>query len=327
MKITIIFDKPGSGEISPDHADVLYQVQCVRGSLTAMGHECTELGFTLNLDSFSSQLKDIAPDLVFNLVESAGGRGCLIHLAPSILDTLGIPYTGTKTDGIYRTSNKLFAKEWLNANKIPTPDYFSFKDLKNKKVPVNGDYIIKSVWEHASIGLDDQSIISPESVFELIKEMTRRKDKLGGQCFAERYIDGREFNISLLADIDGPKVLPPAEIRFNSYNDSKRKIVGYEAKWEQDSFEYHNTIRGFDFSEDDQPLLKRLKDLSIKCWDAFNIKGYCRVDFRVDDNNQPWVLEINANPCISPDAGFIAATEKAGLKIDDVIKRIINEDR
>ena len=325
MKIIIIFDKPGSGEVSPDHADVLFQVQSVRGALTALGHECSELGITLDLDSFSVEIKEMAPDLVFNLVESVGGKGSLIYLAPSILDALSIPYTGSGTDGIYRTSNKLFAKEWMSANNIPTPDYYSFDNLKEDHTPISGDYIIKSVWEHASIGLDDHSIITPESATELAKEMTRRKNILGGHCFAERYIEGREFNLSMLAYRNGTEVLPPAEIQFNSYNDGKRKIVGYDAKWAQDSFEYHNTIRSFDFHDDDMHLLQHLKDISIRCWKAFNIRGYCRVDFRVDENNRPWVLEINANPCISPDAGFMAAAGRAGLKAEDVIKRIIDD--
>jgi D-alanine-D-alanine ligase len=325
MKIIIIFDNPGSGEISPDHADVLYQAQSVRKTLTALGHECSELGITLDLDRFIAEIKEMAPDLVFNLVESISGKGSLIHIAPSILDSLGIPYTGSNTDGIYRTSNKLFAKEWLKANSIPTPDYFSLEDYNKGNIRISGDYIIKSVWEHASIGLDDQSIIAPESVKELINEMARRKNLLGGNCFAEKYIEGREFNLSMLADSNGPEVLPPAEIQFNSYNEGKRKIVGYEAKWDQDSFEYNNTVRSFDFHDDDKHLLQHLKELSIRCWKSFNIRGYCRVDFRVDENNQPWVLEINANPCISPDAGFMAAAACAGLKAEEVTKRIVDD--
>ncbi len=325
MKITIIFDKPWSGEISPDHEDVFYQVQSVKETLKSMGHECTELAFTSDLEAFSSGIKGEAPDLVFNLVESLGGKGSLIHLAPAVLDTLSISYTGSGTDAIYRTSNKLFAKEWLKANSVPTPDYFSPVNHIAGAKDICGEYIIKSVWEHASIGISDQSVITPESVSELFKEMTVRKTGLGGQCFAERYIEGREFNLSMLAGFNGPRVLPPAEIKFDSYSGGKKKIVGYDAKWDQDSFEYNNTVRTFDFPDDDLPLLQLLKEISLKCWDLFNIRGYCRVDFRVDEQNRPWVLEINANPCISPDAGFIAAAEHAGLRAEDVIREIIND--
>lgn len=325
MKIPIIFDKPGSDDISLDHADVLKQVQTVKDSLTSLGHECSILGFSLNLKKFIADINRTAPDIVFNLVESAGGMGSLIHLAPSVLDTLNIPYTGSKTDGIYRTSNKLFAKEWLRANNIPTPEYFSPDNFKPGNGDIHGEYIIKSVWEHASIGLDNNSVIIAKSPSELFNEMVKRRKSLGGQCFAERYIDGREFNLSILADSYGPEVLPPAEIRFDSYAGGKRKIVGYDAKWDQYSFEYHNTVRSFDFPDDDLQLLSRLKELSILCWNIFRIRGYCRVDFRVDDQNQPWILEINANPCISPDAGFMAAAGKAGLKEENVVKRIMND--
>jgi D-alanine-D-alanine ligase len=300
-------------------------VESVKDTLTSLGHEYSIAGITPDLNHLSSIITQEAPDLVFNLVESLGGKGSLIYLAPAVLDTFAIPYTGSKTDSIYRTSNKLCSKEWLNINGIPTPEYVTLEDKNSWASFIKGDYIIKSVWEHASIGLNDQSIISPRSYSELIEEMARRKNFLGGQCFAERYIEGREFNLSMLAGFDSPEVLPPAEIRFESYIGGKRKIVGYEAKWNQDSFEYHNTVRSFDFTDHDLPLLQHLKELSIVCWKIFNIKGYCRVDFRVDNKNQPWVLEINANPCISPDAGFMAAAWHAGLKAEDVIKRIIND--
>ena len=325
MKITIIFDKPGYGDIPPDHVDVLYQVESVKETLNLLGHECSELGITADLKSFSCRIKQDAPDLVFNLVESVEGKGNLIHLAPAVLDTLAIPYTGSKADSIYRTSNKLLAKDWLDRNGIPTPDYISPEEKTGRTIFAKGEYIIKSVWEHASIGLDDSSIVWADSVEFLLKEMEKRKKNLGGQCFTERYIDGREFNLSMLAGPDGPEILPPAEIRFESFNNRKRKIVGYEAKWDENSFEYHNTVRTFDFPDSDTPLLKRLKERSLKCWKLFRIKGYCRVDFRVDEKNRPWVLEVNANPCISPDAGFMAAAGRAGLSAGEVVNRIIND--
>jgi D-alanine-D-alanine ligase len=329
MKIIIVYDKPASGDIrgirdiSPDHADVLIQVQSVRDALVSIGHDCIEEGFDLNLDAFAQRIRLSTPDLVFNLVESVGGKGSLIHLAPALLDTMRIPYTGSGTDAMYKTSNKLLAKELLSARGIPTPAYFSVDDLKGRDISIDGEYIIKSVWEHASIGLDDSSVVMSASARELLNEMEKRRNHLGGQCLAEQYIDGREFNISMLAGENGPEVLPPAEIRFLSYDSNKKKIVGYDAKWAEDTFEYSNTVRSFDFSEDELPLLDKLKDISIKCWRFFGMNGYCRVDFRVDKDNNPFVLEVNANPCISPDAGFMATASQAGLNASDVIGRII----
>ena len=120
-------------------------------------------------------------------------------------------------------------------------------------------------------------------------------------------------------------MLPPAEIIFRDYPEGKHKVVGYTAKWDADSFEYNNTVRSFEFKKDDDPLLDDLKALCINCWNKFRMKGYVRVDIRLDENNVPFVLEIKSNPCISPDAGFIAAAGKAGLDYEKVIERIIKD--
>ena len=139
--------------------------------------------------------------------------------------------------------------------------------------------------------------------------MLEKKNRGRGQFFAERYIEGREFNQAVLAG----ELLPMAEIRFVEFPDDKLRIVDFRAKWEEDSFEYTHTLRSFDFAAADQPLLEELRAVARRCWDVFGLSGYARVDFRVDGDNRPWVLEINANPCLSPDSGFYAAAERAGL--------------
>ena len=103
------------------------------------------------------------------------------------------------------------------------------------------------------------------------------------------------------------------------------KIVNYDCKWNEDSFEYQNTQRVFEFNEDDGPLLERLAGIAKGCWLAFKLRGYARVDFRVDAKGEPWVLEVNTNPCLSPDAGFAFALERAGIAYADAIDRILKD--
>ncbi len=155
--------------------------------------------------------------------------------------------------------------------------------------------------------------------------MDKRRGSLGGACLAEAFIDGRELNLSLLAGVNGPEVLPPAEIRFDAYPPGKVRVVGYRSKWEEGSFEFNHTPRSFEFLETDAPLIAHLKELALKCWRLFNLRGYARVDFRVDREGRPWILEVNANPCLSPDAGFSAATLRAGLALPEVLQRIIGD--
>jgi D-alanine-D-alanine ligase len=171
--------------------------------------------------------------------------------------------------------------------------------------------------------MDEDCLVRFQDEDRLRSRLQTYQQEAGRACFAEQYIDGREFNISLLAADDGPQVLPPAEIDFSAYPEGKARIVDYKAKWIEHSFEYNNTPRTFEFPARDAPLLERVSRMAAQCWPLFGLRGYARVDFRVDDRGQPYILEINANPCLSPDSGFPAAGERAGFSYDELVRRIV----
>ncbi|MCF8092376.1 MAG: D-alanine--D-alanine ligase [Desulfotignum sp.] len=183
-------------------------------------------------------------------------------------------------------------------------------------------WIIKSVWEHGSLGLEAENLVTgtAKTVTRLVKE---RAPGLGGACFAEQFISGREFNLSLLATRSGVQVLPPAEILFPDTPEERPAMVGFRAKWHEDSEEYRNTPRQFDFAPADTPLLAELGTLARRCWHLFHLAGYARVDFRVDPDGRPFILEVNTNPCLSPDAGFAAALDRAGISYAHGIRQIV----
>jgi D-alanine-D-alanine ligase len=324
-KALILYDRIVEDGGDPDQRDVLLQAEAVAKVLTEMGWEPIHGFFSLDLSVFMETLKASPPDFVFNLVESVEGHGRLIHFAPTLLDIAGTPYTGSGADSLYLTSHKEMAKKWLRSAGIPTPGSYSRADLEKGKDFRPGRYIIKYVWEHASIGLGEDSVIMVEDPASLLTELEKRCAHAGREAFAELYIEGREFNLSLLASPEGPEGLPPAEMRFENYPPGKLKMVDYKAKWEEDSFEYQHTRRSFRFPRSDETLIQRLKDLARRCWSLCDLRGYARVDFRVDEENHPWVLEINANPCLAPDAGFIAAATQAGLTYRQVVKRILQD--
>jgi D-alanine-D-alanine ligase len=324
MRIAILHDKI-TEKARKDDLDVLAQIAPVSQALLDLGHKPKTVPFSLDLRTAMRALRNKRPDLVFNLVESVEGQGRLIHLAPAILDSMNLPYTGARTEAMFLTSNKITCKNLLGGAGISTPPWFSARGHVNRSGALEGRWILKSVWEHASIGLDEDAVISPGSAEALQRELKRRAEQLGGEVFAETYIEGREFNLALLAGDDGPQVLPPAEIVFEGYGAEKLKVVGYRAKWEENTFEYDHTIHCFDFPENDSALLERMKVIASQCWRLFGLRGYARVDFRVDQSGEPWVLEINANPCLSPDAGYAAAIEKAGLHFRQAIERIMED--
>lgn len=302
-----------------DEQDALVQAAAVSDALRELGHEPRRLDFTLDLRGVARSLVESNVGFVFNLVETVDGAGRLIHLAPALLDHLKIPYTGNATEAMFTTSNKLVSKNTLAAGAIATPEWFVGEDSRQF---CKGQYIVKSAWEHASIGLDEENIVEADKPETLVAAIIKFASKAPGQWYAERFVPGREFNISVVNGADGPRVMPPAKIDFSAFADDKPKIVGYRAKWVEGSFEFGNTPRGFDFPASDSKLLDDLIATTKKCWRAFGLNGYARVDFRVDESGKPWVLEINANPCISPDSGFVAATARGGFSYVELVKNI-----
>jgi len=335
MRVTIVHNAVADDD-APDERDVLVQAEAIRAALSALGHEPGALPCTLDLSEVKRRLTDLRPDLIFNIVESLDGKGRLIHVIPFLLDALNVPYTGACAEAMCLTSHKVLAKQRLAAAHLPTPPWIGPwpDDLPNLPPTApdpagmpDGKWIVKSVWEHASIGLDETTQLLCDHAERAATLLRERAPRLGGACFAERFIDGREFNLALLAAPGGPQVLPPAEILFEGYADQALKIVGYRAKWDSDSYEFHHTPRRFDFPPEDATLLARLRDLALQCWRLFGLSGYARVDFRIDAAGRPWILEINANPCLSPDAGFAAALEAAGISYAGAVGRILSDAR
>jgi len=306
-----------------DEQDALVQAAVVSSALSELGYDPALLPFSLDIAPALNTLRDLRPAFVFNLVETMAGQGNLIHIAPSVLDALGIPYTGAGTEATFLTSNKVLAKKILSKAGIATP--LLFPPHEDSGGFNEGVYIIKAVWEHASAWLHEDSFIDARDPRLLSEAIAVQQKMLGMACFAEAFIEGREFNLSVLSSARGPEVLPPAEIRFDNFPQGKRRVVDYLSKWVEDSFEYRHTPRSFAFPEADRHLLSELTELALRCWSLFGLRGYARVDFRVDAEGNPWVLEVNTNPCLSPDGGFYAAIERAGLTFNQAVLRIIKD--
>lgn len=323
-KSVLILHNSITEESTADARDILEQVDCVRAALSDRGHRASALAIDLRLDAVKTSLKANPPDVIFNLVEAIDDCGQLVPVATALLDHLQIPYTGSSTEALLVTGNKILTKQWLRAHGLATADWWDGAapgPAHHNPGASGGRWIIKPVSEDASISMDDESVIGR---FEDVPERLRAQQiQRRFRWFAEKFIDGREINVALLEGSSGPEVLPIPEIEFVDYPADKPRIVGYAAKWHEDSFECRNTVRRFVDPASEGALCAELGRISLNCWELFQLRGYARVDFRVDADGIPWVLEVNANPCISPDAGLAAAMERAGIAYADGIERIL----
>jgi len=311
----ILFNQPRENALQ-DELDVLDQVDFIEKNLKTLGIETFRKGITDDFMNEAAALASNNPDFVFNLVESINNRGELCYFIPALLNMHSIPYSGSPLEAMFITTSKVLTKKTLKKAGINNPQGYSPSEY-SKLIP-GRRYIIKPVWEDGSLGITGDSVFTYQPGYE-----SRLKNYSDTHWFIEEYIEGREFNISLIYSEKGPEVLPPAEIIFHNYTGDKPRIVDFKAKWEAGSFEYENTIR--DFPGDDlNPVLKeRITSTALQCWNEFGLKGYARVDMRIDSNDTPYIIEVNANPCLSPDGGVVAATIAAELPFTDVLQRII----
>lgn len=323
MRVLVLHDELPA-DARPDELDTLAQAEAVAAALDRHGHEVTIAPCGLDLRALLRMLEELQPEVAFNLVESVGRSGRLAHLCAHGLELAGVPFTGAGAQALFLTNSKLLTKQTLCAHGLPTPAWFTLAALRAGAAVPAGAWLMKAVWEHGSLGLDDSSVMVDPSAAALADALAARLRSLGGDGFVESYVHGREFNLGLL-EVDGaPRCLPNAEMRFLGAFAGRPHLVGYQAKWDPDSPDYHDTVRSFEFAAQDTALLSRMEELAQATWRAFELRDYARVDFRVDARGEPWIIDINANPCLAPDAGFAAILQQAGLGYEASVAHIVS---
>jgi D-alanine-D-alanine ligase len=298
------------------HPDDALEALSVAGALEGLGFTTEIIEVALDLASIET-LPSRRPLLVFNLVDAINCDGRFAPLVPARLDALGIAYTGCSTSALLKTLSKVGTKLKLAHAGLPTPDWSADGTGLDRDARV----IVKAAWEHGSLGLDQTSVMRCADARRVIAARTLR---LKTEHFAEAYIEGREFHLSLLERTSGVEVLPIAEILFGGLEAHAPKIFGFDAKWTPESAAYIGTWRRFGLEQDEPELAKTLKKLALASWTLFGFSGgYARVDFRVDPSGAPFIIDVNPNPYLTPDTEDAAAAAEAGLSYQDLIGSIV----
>lgn len=315
MRIAVLHSDVAA-DAPPDELDTLLSAEAIAAALMKRGHVALQVPFTADTGALKTRLADA--DLVFNLVESVYGRDDLAALAPALLERLDVAYTGSNTAALAVTADKAATKRILRAAGLPTPDWAEAPGWQG--LCDDARYIVKSVTADASLGLDDGSVVPGTGVRARAWHSAAIH---GGRWFAEAYVEGREFNVAVLEEDGVPCVLPIAEMRFVDWDQHRPTIVGYAAKWNEASEDAMKTVRDFGVEHSEPELNARLHELALDAWHIFSLSGYARVDFRVGVAGRPFILEINANPCLEPGAGFATAAREAGLSYDALVDNIV----
>jgi len=301
---------------------VLDEVEAVTESLDRLGISHRVVGVSY-FNEVPQALAASPEPIVFNLVESFHARPEEAMYVPAVCKAFGKAVTGNDTPCLMLTLDKWKTKCVLVAAGVPCPAGVIVPvghRIPRSKLPP-APLIVKPLLTDASEGIDTSSIINSPGP-SLKAAVDRVHKQFGHPALIEQLIGHRELNVSLLERDCRVDVLPLAEIDFSAFGEDRPKIVDYNAKWLVESFEFQHTPRIIPAPLPER-VAERVRKYALAAWHATGCRDYARVDFRLSDDGEPYVLEVNPNPDITAEAGSVNALEAAGISYDAFLKSII----
>ena len=265
------------------------------------------------------------PDLVFNLCESMAGDARNEPTLVGLLDLFELPYTGADLLGLASCLYKQRAKAILIGCGVPTPPYLFLPDLAALDAPALADaaldypWFVKLAHEDASVGITEANVV--HSSAELRARAAELIEHHAQPVLAERYVEGREINVTMIGNGPDLELLPLHEIDFAAMPADRPKIVSYAAKWDETHVDYAGT-KPVLLRNASPELTEEIERVARAAWNALGLRDYGRVDLRVDAAGRPWVIDVNPNCDISPDAGVARSASALGISYIQLIGKL-----
>jgi len=318
MKITVLTYLDSEDESSREFDPVVPQVA---RTLRRLGHRVSILGVHGDVKRLITGLSRRRPELVFNLMEMFGENVFGDIPVVGLLDLLDLRYTGCGPGEFYLSQDKALSKKLLAYEHILYPRFAVFStdsDLEtggNLRMPL----FVKPLRSDSSLGIGGKSLVS--DAVTLMKRVVAIREELNDSALAEEYIEGREFYVGVLGNSQ-PKALPPIEVDFTGFPEGVPKVMDSKAKWDERSKEYKGTRSVLATLPDE--LRARLQKVAVDAYRALRVRDYGRVDLRLTDTGDIYVLEVNASCYLERSSEFAMAAAAAGVDYPRLVERIVN---
>lgn len=281
-------------------------------------HNATLMPTEGDFAELRSRLEQVEPDCVFNMCESLGSDARLETAVPTVLELMGIPYTGSPPEALSAALYKDRVKQRLVQAGVPTPQG-ALLESENDPCDLAFPLIVKPAREDGSAGIWGKSVVHDEPTLrERVAELI---NLFKAPVLVEQYMDGREFNVALLG-YPQARVLPLQEIDFSNLPPEQPRIVSYDAKWSTGSIEDLGT----------QPVMHpdvppataaRMRKAATEACRAVGVRDYGRVDIRLSHSGVPYVIDVNPNCDLSPDAGYARAAQSVGIDYPALLRLLV----
>jgi D-alanine-D-alanine ligase len=294
----------------------------VISTLTGLGHEVKVLGVHDDLGEIRRLATEWKPHIAFNLLEGFDDIAIFDQNVVSHLELLKLPYTGCNPRGLLLARDKSLSKKLLAYHRIPVPEFEVVRMGRPIRRPKRLPFplMVKSLTQEASVGISQASVVDSD---ERLKERVAFiHESIGTAALVEQYIEGREMYVGILGN-QTLQAMPVWELFFTNMPEGAKHIATDRVKW---SVKYQKKY-GIDSgpaAELTESRAEGIQHLCKRAYRALELSGYARIDLRIDDTGNAWVIEANPNPQIARGEDFAASAEKIGLSYETVIQRILN---
>ena len=294
----------------------------VISTLSAMGHEVNTLPVHDDLGEIRRLVTEWKPHIAVNLLEGFDDITIFDQNVVSHLELLKLPYTGCNPRGLLMARDKSLSKKLLAYHRISVPEFEVFRMGRPIRRPKRLPFplIVKSLTQEASIGISQASVVDSDE--KLKERVAFIHESIGTAAIVEQYIEGRELYVGILGN-QALQAMPVWELFFTNMPEGSKRIATDRVKW---SVKYQKKYGIDSGPARDLPEAQAdsIQHLCKRAFRALELSGYARIDLRLEDNGNVWVLEANPNPQIAKGEDFAASAEKIGLTYETVLQRIIN---
>jgi D-alanine-D-alanine ligase len=300
--------------------DLAVSARAVTDVLNRSGIAAQYFTFGRDIVALAGSFRSFGADAVFNLSECPMNSAQKEAHGAALLELLRIPYTGNGPFPLSVCNNKELTKRILASNGIATPAFRLYSYVPRGRSGLSFPVVVKPAREDGSAGITEESVVEDEP--GLKKRVAHVIERYSQEALAEEYVGGREFNVAVLGNgiaEDPYRTFPPAELVYRS---SRWRVCSFESKWDPAHPSYAE-IAPVCPAGVGEALRRRLATITVECARLFGLCGYSRVDFRANRSGKLFVLEVNPNPDISPDAGLARAARAEGLSYDALILAIL----
>ena len=287
-------------------------IDVIGKAIAANGFKVKKIGNAVDL---LEKMDNLGVDIVFNISEGLTGRNRESQV-PILLEMAGVPFVGADALTLGLTLDKVMAKKIFIAEGIPTPRFF---EVNSAESLVSHDHckfplIVKPRFEGSSKGLSESSRV--ENTDELRKQVDFITRTYKQPALVEEFISGQEFTVAIVGN-ENPEIMPVVQIKIDGKLKLNDKFYTF-ARITSDRLEY---ICPAKITQD---LKKKLEDLALRVYRSVECRDFGRVDFRVDNDGKPYVLEINPLPSLSTEDVFMLIAKNIGITYEQMLGKILN---